>query len=91
MEKRLIPYSVHLPEHIYIKIKQAAGDRKASGIVRDAIVSFIEKEDLFKSGFNSGVNAAIKKVSSNKIANSISVSGTVIANELCSELGNLIK
>ena len=35
--KRLIPYSVHLPEDIHKKLKAAAGDRKASALVRDAI------------------------------------------------------
>lgn len=91
MEKRLIPYSVHLPEHIYIKIKQAAGDRKAAGIVREAIVSFIENEDLFQSGFNSGVNAAIKKVSANKLASSISINNELISDTLCNDLTKLIK
>ena len=35
--KRLIPYSVHLPEDVYKKLKEAAGSRKASALVRDAI------------------------------------------------------
>ena len=41
MEKRLIPYSVHLPEPIYAKLKKAAGERKASALVRDAITMMI--------------------------------------------------
>jgi predicted DNA-binding protein (UPF0251 family) len=49
--KRLIPYSVHLREDIYNKLKAAAKDRKATALVRDAITMIIEGDDAFNSGY----------------------------------------
>lgn len=91
MDKRLIPYSVHLPEEIYRKIKDAAGDRKASGLVREAIIAYVEKEDLHKSGFNAGLSAAMKKISSHKLASTIAINNEVISDALCGELNKLMK
>jgi hypothetical protein len=50
--KRLIPYSVHLPEEVHAKLKEAAGNRKASALVRDAITLIIEGDDEFNGGYN---------------------------------------
>ena len=47
--KRLIPYSVHLPEDVYNKLKEAAGNRKASALVRDAITLIVEGDDEFST------------------------------------------
>lgn len=91
MEKRLIPYSVHLPEDVFNLIKQAAGERKASGMVREAIVSFVGKRDLFDKGYQAGIQAAIKKVSSNKLANSLSYDNVSVAEVLSNDLQKLIK
>ena len=45
--KRMIPYAVHLPEDIYNKMKEAAKERRASSIVRDAIIMLLEGENVF--------------------------------------------
>lgn len=91
MEKRLIPYSVHLPEDIYNLIKQAAGDRKASGMVREAIVSFVGKRDLFDKGYQAGIQASMKKIANNKMANAISYNNVTVAEVLTNDLNSLIK
>jgi hypothetical protein len=57
--KRLIPYSVHLPEEIYKKLKLAAGERKASALVRDAITLIIEGDDAFNGGYNKAISDVI--------------------------------
>lgn len=57
--KRLIPYSVHLPEAIYKKLKIAAGERKASALVRDAITLIIEGDDAFNGGYNKAISDVI--------------------------------
>lgn len=57
--KRLIPYSVHLPEEIYKKLKAAAGQRKASALVRDAITLIIEGDDAFNGGYNKAITDVI--------------------------------
>lgn len=91
MEKRLIPYSVHLPEDVFNLIKQAAGERKASGLVREAIVSFVTKRDLFDKGYQAGIQAAIKKVGNNRLANTIAYDNNTIAEVLSKDLSSLIK
>ena len=35
MEARMIPYSVHLREDVYLKLKEVAKDRKATALVRE--------------------------------------------------------
>ena len=57
--KRLIPYSVHLPEEVHAKLKEAAGNRKASALVRDAITLIIEGDDEFNGGYNKGVRVEL--------------------------------
>lgn len=57
--KRLIPYSVHLPEDVYEKLKKAAERRQASALVRDAITMAIEGSSSFDSGYNKGVRDCI--------------------------------
>lgn len=91
MDKRLIPYSVHLPEPVFNKIKQFAGERKAASLVREAIVSFVENQDLFNRGYASGIEAAIKKIKANKHASSVAINGQAISESLAQELQQLIK
>lgn len=91
MEKRLIPYSVHLPEDVFNLIKQAAGERKASSLVREAIVSFVTKRDLFDKGYQAGIQASIKKVGNNRLANMIAYDNNTIAEVLSKDLSSLIK
>lgn len=91
MDKRLIPYSVHLPEDIFNQLKTAAAGRKAAGLVRDAIVSFIENGDLYKQGYAAGVRAAIAKVGKNKVASSIAVDGVLLRDSITKDLDALIK
>jgi len=89
--KRLIPYSVHLPEPIFNQIKEAAQDRKAASVVRDAITMYFQGSDKFDAGYNKGVNDAIKIVKSNQSANSISVNGLPISELVCAALTTLFK
>ena len=80
--KRLIPYSVHLPEDIYAKLKAAAGERKASALVRDAITLIIEGDDTFNGGYNKAIRDAIAVIKENHHASTIAVGGDSIADQL---------
>lgn len=91
MDKRLIPYSVHLPESIFNKIKAFAGERKAASLVREAIVSFVEGGDLYNKGWNSGLDAVIKKLQNHKIANALAINGEVVAELIAREINQLRK
>ena len=90
MEKRLIPYSVHLREDIYTKLKEAAGSRKASALVRDAITMIIEGDDSFNGGYNKAVRDMISTVHADQWCKSLSVDGVTIADHLTKELHQMI-
>lgn len=89
MEKRLIPYSVHLPEPIFNALKQAAGSRKAASMVRDAITNLIEGGDLYKRGYSAGIRDCASKVARNKLAQSVAIDGDVISDVLVKEINTL--
>lgn len=90
MEKRLVPYSVHLPIEIYTKLKAAAGNRKASGLVRDAITMIIEGDDMFNSGYNKAIRDAISVVAHDGNASNISVGGYTIKDLLIEQLDQML-
>lgn len=79
MEKRLIPYSVHLPEEIYKKLKAAAEGRKASALVRDAITLIVEGDDTFNGGYNKAVKDVIATIQSDQWCKTIGVDGQSFA------------
>lgn len=75
----LIPYSVHLRRDIHAKLKAAAGERKAAGLVRDAITAYIEGESLYNSGYKAGLLDAIALVTNNDKAQLIAIGGETFA------------
>jgi len=88
--KKLIPYSVHLREDIYLKLKTAAGDRKAAGMVRDAITMLIEGDDTFNAGYNKAIKDVINIVQENQSANAIAIEGQTIAQILNKTFSEMI-
>ena len=82
MEKRLIPYSVHLPEEIYKKLKAAAGDRKASALVRDAITLIVEGDDSFNGGYNKAVKDVIATIHNEQWCKTLGIGGQSLAEYL---------
>lgn len=86
----LIPYSVHLRRDIHAKLKEAAGDRKAAALVRDAITSFIEGGAMYDSGYRAGIKDAMNMVSKDETANSIALNGKTVAIGLVVKLNNMI-
>lgn len=79
MEKRLIPYSVHLPEEIYKKLKAAAEGRKASALVRDAITLIVEGDDQFNGGYNKAVRDVIATIHGDQWCKSLGIEGQSLA------------
>jgi hypothetical protein len=88
--KRLVPYSVHLREDIYLKLKAAAGQRKATALVRDAITLIVEGDDIFNGGYNKGLRDAISVIQENESASSISVAGQPISDILSEQIEAMI-
>ncbi len=86
MEKRLIPYSVHLPEEIYKQLKAAAGERKASALVRDAITMIVSGDDEFNAGYNKAVQDVISIIHGDNWCKYVGVSGKSFASYIEEEL-----
>jgi hypothetical protein len=72
-KRKLIPYSVYLPEDYYDKIREHAKNRKASSLVRDAICMILDGDDSFRAGYNKAVKDAIKIVSGCKEIQNLSI------------------
>jgi len=88
--KRLIPYSVHLPEEIYRKLKTAAGERKASGLVRDAITLIVEGGTTYNGGYNKGVRDSIRVVEAESLVNGLVINGKRVGPALVTQMEKLI-
>ena len=88
--KRLIPYSVHLPEDIYKKLKAAAGERKASALVRDAITLIIEGDDTFNGGYNKAIRDVIGTLHEDQWCSVLGIDGQTLANYLDGQLRPMI-
>jgi hypothetical protein len=81
-QRRLIPYSVHLPEHVHKKLKEAAGDRKASALVRDAITLIIEGDDEFNGGYNKAIRDVIAAVHDDQWCKAIGIEGVPMSEHI---------
>lgn len=89
MEKKLVPYSLYLPSDYVQKLKVAAKDRKASSLVRDAIVMILDGDDAYVSGYKKGVRDCIKIVNESEEANLVAVRGKYMADILIKSLEQL--
>lgn len=87
--KRLIPYSVHLPEDIYTKLKAAAGERKASALVRDAITMIVSGTTPFNSGYNKGLKDANKIVQTDPTVKGLVINGIKVGATLAEKIDKL--
>lgn len=80
--KRLIPYSVHLREDIYNKLKEAAKGRKATALVRDAITMIVEGDDEFNGGYNKAIRDVIAAIYEDQWCKTMGINGISMANYL---------
>ena len=87
--KNLIPYSVYLPEPLFLKLKEAAQQRKASKIIRDAIAMLIEGSDEYTSGYNKALKDATQVVYNCEEAKMISIKGKNLCETLLDRIDDL--
>ena len=80
--KRLIPYSVHLREDIYNKLKAAAKDRKATALVRDAITMIVEGDDQFTGGYKKALRDVADMLRQDEWCKVIGVHGETFSERL---------
>jgi len=85
-QKRMIPYSLYLPEDIFIEVKKLARERKAAPLIRDAITMIIKGHSEFNAGYNKGIADAAKVIYDSKEAQMIAVNkrdlGVVLAEQI---------
>jgi len=87
--KRLIPYSVYLPENQFFKLKELAKERKASAMIRDAIDMIIDGNDAYTSGYNKAVRDAAQLVYDCNEAQMIAVKGKDLGSILTEQIEGL--
>lgn len=88
--KRLIPYSVHLREDVYLKLKAAAKDRKATALVRDAITLIVEGDDAFNGGYNKAIRDVISALHDDAWCKAVGVSGKTFAEYIEEQISPMI-
>lgn len=89
MEKKLVPYSVYLPEEHVKQLRKLAQERKASELIRDAVVSMLADGDKFKSGYNKGIKDAAKVVYDSPEAQMIAIKKRDLGDILAEQIENL--
>lgn len=73
--KKLIPYSVYVPADYHARLKEIAKERKASSMIRDAIIMILDGSDTYKGGYNAGIRDAAKVVYDCEEAQMVAVKG----------------
>ena len=81
-DNRLVPYSVHLKRDVYDKLKLAAGERKASSLVRDAITLLIEGDDEFNGGYNKAIRDVISALHDDHWCKTVGIEGKTFSNHI---------
>jgi metal-responsive CopG/Arc/MetJ family transcriptional regulator len=87
--KKLIPYSVYIPEDLYQKLKLLAKERKASMLIRDAISMALDGNDAYTSGYNKAIKDAAKVVYDNSEAQMIAIKGKDLGSILTQQIESL--
>lgn len=90
MEARMIPYSVHLREDVYLKLKEIAKGRKASSLVRDAVTMILEGDDTFNGGYNKAIRDVIGMIQEDPWATKIGVDGESLSIHLASKIEQML-
>ena len=89
MKKKMYPYSVYLPQEYYEKIRELAKERKASGLVRDAIMMALEGDNAYKAAYNQGLRDAVKAIDGCKEIEVIAIRGKYLADVLAEQISAL--
>jgi len=87
--KRLVPYSLYLPEEMHAQLKLKAKNRQASSMVRDAITMILEGNDYFTAGYKQAITDSLRVVNSNETVTAISLNGINMADVISNELNDL--
>ena len=89
--KKLVPYSVYLPEEHHKKLKKFAKNRKASELIRDAIGMLVDGTDVYTSGYNKAIKDASKVIYNCEEAQMIAIKGRDLGVVLSERIEELFK
>ena len=87
--KKLIPYSVYLPVEYHSKLKAVAKERKASAMIRDAIMMILDGDDAYKGGYNKGVRDSAQIVYECNEAQMVAIKGRDLGDILTDRIKEL--
>lgn len=87
--RRLIPYSLYLPEEMHIQLKSKAQNRQASSMVRDAITMILEGNDQYTAGYKQAARDILKIIESNHLLNCISYDNLSMSELVTNEIEEL--
>ncbi len=89
MEKKLIPYSVYLPAEYVNKLKEFAKERKASELIRNAVMMIIDAHDSYTAGYNQGLDDASQVIYDCQEAQMVAVKGKDLGAHLSEQIKGL--
>lgn len=85
------PFSLYLPVEYHNMLLDYSRQRKASEVVRDAIISYLNGGDMFKAGYNKALKDAKAIVKDCKEIEVIAVNGKYLDVHLSERIGSLEK
>jgi len=88
--KKLVPYSVHLPEHLYNQIRSAAEQRKASSIIRDALEAYFKNHNSVESGRHQGVIECMRVIDNDPMLNRLWLDEVRLSDRINTKLTKLL-
>jgi predicted DNA-binding protein len=89
ISKRMIPYSVNLPEETYLELRKHAKNRQASTLVRNAIEMIISKEDPFNAGYTQAMRDVTRVIRTHKLANDLAFAGESVADSMIAAISEI--
>jgi hypothetical protein len=89
MEKKLVPYNLYLHAEHVDKLKKMAGDRKVSGLVREAVSTLLDGKTEYAAGYNRALKDAAKVINNCREIEVIAIRGKCLADVLIDEVSAL--
>jgi hypothetical protein len=87
--KKLIPYTVFLPEEQFTEIKKLAKERKASELIRDGVDMMLKGTDIYTSGYNKAISDAAKIIYDCEEAQMVAIKGKDLGAILAEKIDTL--
>jgi len=88
-DRKLIPYSVYLPKAYHDKISELAKQRRASGLIRDAICMMLDGGDQYRSGYNQAIRDIVSQINKVKEIKDFAYKGLSLDEIVLKQIGQL--